>query len=275
MTNSFTCPTCKGIISLPTVKLKFIFNNIQNNPRAYGDERIHSGTITGVCPHCLNNLLLNIQLHEYPAGIARYQKIEQSGILVSDTTDISMYAPLNPKTSNAFLYGTLFSNRNTSDFFIVDRMSDQYAAHILNKALTKLKIPSLSGFPNAAVFKRKLFLVNNSELLPPAVCSCMSLRTRTFSYGIAGNINTRFRKILNVQLKNLGYIYGKSSSSRKSNCTYPLGNCAEIHAANNLLKKKGNNGLQLGSILFGVAIRPRTMQIILPCENCSTVFPSL
>lgn len=57
-------------------------------------------------------------------------------------------------------------------------------------------------------------------------------------------------------------------------CGYPIGNCAEQHAANRVMKELEANRLNrdVSQLSFTKAIRPRTMQIIAYCDNCVTLF---
>jgi hypothetical protein len=55
----------------------------------------------------------------------------------------------------------------------------------------------------------------------------------------------------------------------KRNKNY-LGNCAEVHASNKVLKQ--NNIVQLDQIVFSLAYRPRTLQVIDYCQNCLDTF---
>lgn len=57
--------------------------------------------------------------------------------------------------------------------------------------------------------------------------------------------------------------------ARKRNKNY-LGNCAEVHASNKVLKQ--NNIIKLDQIAFSLAYRPRTLQVIDYCQNCLDTF---
>ncbi|MDY3267634.1 MAG: hypothetical protein SOX26_09010 [Phocaeicola sp.] len=57
-------------------------------------------------------------------------------------------------------------------------------------------------------------------------------------------------------------------------CKNPLGNCAEQHSGNNLMKSyKGINKLE--QLYFTETIRPRTMEVLTPCKHCKLIFPNL
>ena len=57
-------------------------------------------------------------------------------------------------------------------------------------------------------------------------------------------------------------------------CGYPIGNCAEQHAANRVLKDLEGNRINrdVSDLSFTKAVRPRTMQKIDYCLNCETLF---
>jgi hypothetical protein len=57
--------------------------------------------------------------------------------------------------------------------------------------------------------------------------------------------------------------------ARKRNNNY-LGNCAEVHASNKVLKQTPI--IELDQIVFSLAYRPRTLQVIDYCQNCLDTF---
>ena len=52
-----------------------------------------------------------------------------------------------------------------------------------------------------------------------------------------------------------------------------VGNCAEQHAANNYMNQLHEN--DLNQLFFSTARRPRTKEIIPPCNNCCRTFPNI
>lgn len=79
---------------------------------------------------------------------------------------------------------------------------------------------------------------------------------------------TFWHPFLYWRLSKLGEI-GK----RTQYCRNPIGNCAEQHAGNNFMNAlhyKNINGLY-----FSESVRPRTMEIIPPCDNYKSIFPNL
>lgn len=108
----------------------------------------------------------------------------------------------------------------------------------------------------------------------PAMASvcCWSNRPETFYEGVTTyvNHNSYPNRLLRNKLLRLGQI----GRMNKAVCEYPIGHCAEPHAAQKLLKnEKGCNNL--GDIYFSVAMRPRTCEKFAPCYNCRKTFPTL
>lgn len=73
--------------------------------------------------------------------------------------------------------------------------------------------------------------------------------------------------ILLKALMSLGAI-GKKSGVTK--CKYPIGQCAEQHAAELVLNKHFKSSL--ASLRFSKAIRPRTKAVMGYCDNCKYIF---
>lgn len=82
--------------------------------------------------------------------------------------------------------------------------------------------------------------------------------------------SSSFHSTLYKRLTSLGEI-GKKST--KTKCDNIIGQCAEVHAANKLLKR--HKCKRLKDIRFSVAMRPRTLEKFPPCENCKATFPTL
>ena len=84
-----------------------------------------------------------------------------------------------------------------------------------------------------------------------------------------GKLNARLHSEL---INKLGGDCGQTST--KTNSDNKIGTCAEVHAANKLLKKLKNH-CSIKNIEFSKPIRPRTMQEETYCENCKKVFHKL
>ena len=82
---------------------------------------------------------------------------------------------------------------------------------------------------------------------------------------------TKWHSILRKKMEKINEIGKKSNHPHEKN--YIIGNCAEQHAGNNLMRKYKVNKLE--TLFFSKAVRPRTMEIIPACYNCKLIFPSL
>ena len=70
-----------------------------------------------------------------------------------------------------------------------------------------------------------------------------------------------------------GNIKSKDTFKKISLCIHPLGQCAEQHAANELLQVKGAENLDIKQeVFFSKAIRPATLKDYPPCANCQKLF---
>lgn len=59
-------------------------------------------------------------------------------------------------------------------------------------------------------------------------------------------------------------------------CKNVIGRCAEQHSCNNLgAKGRIASENDLKKIHFSDTVRPRTMQVLEPCDNCKSIFPTL
>lgn len=76
---------------------------------------------------------------------------------------------------------------------------------------------------------------------------------------------TKLVSRLKSKLETLGSI-----GSKRPECPYPIGNCAEVDASNKVLCRQSS--IQLKDIIFSEAIRPRTMGLIPTCQNCIDTF---
>ncbi|MCQ2077340.1 MAG: hypothetical protein MJZ20_10040 [Bacteroidaceae bacterium] len=104
----------------------------------------------------------------------------------------------------------------------------------------------------------------------PVVSACQSNRKKRIFYGETGILTAKKteRLLKRVLVRALGPI---GEISTRTHCKFPIGHCAEPHAANNLLKVQQTLA-SLNQIYFSESRRPRTGEVIPPCENCITVF---
>lgn len=133
----------------------------------------------------------------------------------------------------------------------LERSVDQYSGSVANDVIKRRRSPKIWDYP-AVVVSCKMNGGNN----------------RIYNGNSSKPTSGMYEPLLEIALTQLG---GVGQHSRNG-CPYTIGNCAEPHAANKLLK---DNCVGLDRILFSTALRPRTRQVIPYCANCRAVFPSL
>lgn len=97
---------------------------------------------------------------------------------------------------------------------------------------------------------------------PAAVIGAKGSYTSYVEKSGRNNSDILFGK-LRTKLLTIGNLYERKNGNI-------LGCCAEVQAANKVLLK--SRYMNLNSIVFSNAIRPRTMQIIKRCQNCEITF---
>lgn len=81
---------------------------------------------------------------------------------------------------------------------------------------------------------------------------------------------TKWHDVLRRKMvKELGDIGTRSNLGKH----FYIGNCAEQHSGNNYMKKYKESNIS--SLHFSETVRPRTMEIIPPCDNCKKLFDTL
>ena len=80
---------------------------------------------------------------------------------------------------------------------------------------------------------------------------------------------TKWNDILRRKMLRLGNI-GEHSTRGERNI---IGNCAEQHAGNNYMNSYKEKNME--NLYFSEAVRPRTMEVYPPCDNCKYIFPNL
>lgn len=108
---------------------------------------------------------------------------------------------------------------------------------------------------------RKYELVAVSIAVRGKKIGCFGTSHRVFQ-------DDRYEKKIKTRLKSMLGEIGKVSL--KTNCKNIIGKCAEVKAANNVLKLEKR--LEIDELLFTNAIRPRSLEVIPRCNNCKTVF---
>ena len=81
---------------------------------------------------------------------------------------------------------------------------------------------------------------------------------------------SEFHPVLEQKMGTLGII-GKRPLMDGNR--FPIGNCAEQHAANIFMKQFDVN--DLNDLYFSKAMRPRTKEVFDYCDNCKDIFPGL
>lgn len=102
-----------------------------------------------------------------------------------------------------------------------------------------------------------------------AICHDRGRSMKKSSYSHRPKSN-EFHQVLDRKLRVLGEIGKQPKIPGKR---YPIGNCAEQHAANSFMKQYGEN--DLNNLYFSKAMRPRTKEVFDYCDNCKDTFPNL
>lgn len=242
----------------------------QHLRRSYGEEVIYTGGLIVDCD--TEPRLLECRVYEYPKGAARVQQVFDGNNLVTDEVFISSTIHLDKKASDNHPYGTRFFNRTGGDHFILDSLVNGYAVKLDNDMILLLGIHIPVSFPLVPLPEMKVTKKKQQHYLPATVCCCMNAGSRKYSFGISRKLSGRIVGVLRKELDKLGFNPVVESRSTKNECLYYVGHCSEVNAANKVLRKKTTD---LRYLVFSIAVRPRTMQIIEPCMNCATIFPTL
>ena len=105
--------------------------------------------------------------------------------------------------------------------------------------------------------------------LPAAAVICYDKKRTKQKRGYAHSPKgTHWHNVLYCQLSKLGEL-GKTPRSVGN----IIGNCAEQHAGNNFMNHYKCKNIKY--LYFSEAVRPRTMEVIPPCNNCKSIFPNL
>lgn len=102
-----------------------------------------------------------------------------------------------------------------------------------------------------------------------AICHNRTCTIKRSSYSHRPQ-SSEFHLVLERKLLSLGSMGEKPSLEGRR---YPIGNCAEQHAANIYMKQCSENDLK--RLYFSKAMRPRTKEVFNSCDNCKDIFPNL
>jgi len=116
-------------------------------------------------------------------------------------------------------------------------------------------------------------LINRIKIKIPyrelVACSIAAKHKKIGVFGTSHEMlhKSKYHRVLSSALSLLGEIGSRSLLTR---CDNYIGKCAEVKAANNILKNEKK--AILANIEFTSAIRPRSQEKIKRCINCTTVF---
>lgn len=116
---------------------------------------------------------------------------------------------------------------------------------------------------------RRFKLTIDHENYELVACSIAAKGKKFFSFGTSHRL-LPMHKYLNptkTLLRPLGIIGGQSTITNTSNI---IGKCAEVKAINNIFKRESK--LSVTDVSFTKAIRPRTLEKIPRCQNCTQIF---
>ena len=118
-----------------------------------------------------------------------------------------------------------------------------------------------------------------SYFFPAMIATCTDAKQRYFVNGQSGTpvlLDYKATKLFSEMQRTFGGIKYRKDLWRKSKeSKFPIGQCAEQHAANDLLQKKNNKKTNLdikAEIFFSKAIRPSTGEVFDYCRNCKVLF---
>lgn len=156
-------------------------------------------------------------------------------------------------TINPIVYYTLLFDYPKS---ALDEIVADYALQVCINTIEKKnnKIIGINDYPSVVVSAKPKYNASYKEITNDIVVS----HNQNWS-------ETSWHRKFVGRLDNIKYSLG----AKIKQCKNTIGNCAEQHAANNLLIL--NQNVDIDSIDYSKAIRPRTGEIILYCENCQKI----
>ena len=98
-------------------------------------------------------------------------------------------------------------------------------------------------------------------------CTVAAKTNKSYSFGTSHRVVESCDSRLRTRLEQLGKIGQPSNVTSSSNT---IGKCAEVKAANQVLQ--ADQKLEFSKIEFTPAIRPRTLEEVPRCPNCTAVF---
>lgn len=162
-----------------------------------------------------------------------------------------LLSPINNSFGNATLFSKKYRSINKIDSMVLERCI-KYKTEIDSIQKKYKKIPIDNDY--------KTF-----ELVSMAI-GCLGNKASSFgtSYRCVNN------KICHPKLLKRLEELGPIGTIRKNRTSNIIGKCAEVKAANHVLR--GEKGLDITDLKFTHARRPRTLQIHQACPNCKETF---
>ena len=171
----------------------------------------------------------------------------------------------------------MFDYRDKTTYIYNQNLMQKY----MNLDIVLFHSPHVRHCVKAMRLMKKIMVNNKEEDIkrckdyPAAVVLCWvseeSLKGRRrplFHFGHSGSYSMNkivSNSTLKERLDQLGKIGNYSNLSKN-----PIGNCAEQHAAAELLDNHPSCGIN--QIIFSSAFRPRTDEIVSYCGNCKKIF---
>lgn len=104
-------------------------------------------------------------------------------------------------------------------------------------------------------------IIKEKKFKPAVIVGAEYNHTRVFDR--SRPCDPSMKKKLRDKLRQLGNMYTISNGN-------PIGNCAEVNAAQQIMEEIDNVDLNL--IIFSTPLRPRTQQPVAICDNCKHTF---
>lgn len=144
---------------------------------------------------------------------------------------------------------------------VLNHIVDDYALQICVDVVEKKgsAIKTINDYPAIVVAAKSKYDVMNNHTTDFVVVN------QNYNW-FESNWNKKFLDLL----KNKGFTLGAKRFDTIAKRDYCFGNCAEQHAVNDLLTL--HSSVDIKEIVFSKAIRPRTGEIRLYCQNCCDLF---
>ncbi len=253
------CQDCNHAIQL---KSPLQWKEISRKRRALGDEVTHSLDAVR-CQKC--NCLIEVSIVEYPEAVIRQVSVSFNKKIVC----------VDYKSCSEF-FETAIVGHDRKKFQLGNNTSHSASLYksVIAECFKQRK--QWEEKYNKQLGPVEIIPKKYEKEFPAAVAGCLGPISNVERVGKSGSITNQWDEdIISLFHTRLGGSVG--SHSPITTCYYPIGNCAEQHAANMVMLegKKNRNREEANKLFFTEAIRPRTMQVIDYCSNCTAVFDTL